>query len=389
MSLKTGDRIELEIDRLSAGGRGVGRHEGLVVFVPNTAPDERAFVEISRVKNKFAEAELVRIVRASPHRVAPPCPVAAVCGGCAWQHVDYAEQLRQKRALVADALRKFSGRRDIAVAETFASPNPFHYRNRIQVHFAAGELGFRRRGSHELVPIHDCAIADRRLNEALSILRRRLDEAKSPPTRIELSLTGDGDVIESSDPRFENEPGFAQVNQLVNERLIGDVVARIPLGTPFVLDLYAGSGNFAFPIARERRPALGILAVELHSKSVRRGRELALRLGEPGIIFEETKVESLLARILADQHPTTRPESVRDAVILLDPPRSGCARETLSAAERLAPKKILYVSCDPVTLARDLSHWPEETYRLVEVRPYDMFPQTDHVETLAVLERRG
>lgn len=387
MSLKPGDRIELTVDRLSSGGRGVGRHDGLVVFVAGTAPKERALVEITNTKKSFAEGRMLRVLEASPFRITPLCPVADVCGGCSWQHVDYEEQLRQKRDIVADAFRKFSGRKDIEVRETVPSPNPFHYRTRIQTHFESGRLGFRKRGSHEIVDVSACAISDPKLNAALEKLRGRLNAERSPPTRIELTLNQANEVIESTDPRYQDELGFAQVNQAVNELLIASVLTWIPKETKRVVDLYAGSGNFTFPIARNTRPEGGITAVESHPKSVLHGRDRAKSDSDAAVRFEEARVESFLTSVVEGRHTTLQPADVRDAVVLLDPPRAGCAPEALEAIERLAPRRIIYVSCDPVTLARDLSKFASDKFALLEVRPFDMFPQTDHVETLAVLER--
>ncbi|MCM2281482.1 MAG: class I SAM-dependent RNA methyltransferase [Bdellovibrionaceae bacterium] len=385
--LKSGDRIELEIDRLSSGGRGVGRHEGLVVFVPGTAPHERVLVQITQLKKTFAEARLLEIKRASSARIRPPCPIAEVCGGCSWQHVDYAEQLRQKTGLVADAIRKFSGRSDVQVQGTIASPMPFHYRNRVQLHFKNGLLGFYRRGSHAIEDLDSCWIADQRINAELGALRARLIREKSPPIRLELTLTPSGTVIESRDARYADELGFGQVNEFVNAQLVTDVLARIPQGAERVFDFYAGAGNFTFPIAEQRRPKNGVTAVELHSKSVSQGRLRAQRSGLTNLRYVESTVEAFLTSVLQGRDTEVRPEFFHDAIVLLDPPRAGCAEETLRALARLAPRKLIYISCDPVTLARDLGQLPTDMFRLLEVQPYDMFPQTDHVETLAVLER--
>lgn len=386
--LKSGDQIELEIARLSSGGgRGVGRHEGLVVFVPDAAPNERVLVRIARVKKNFAEGRLLSVLRPSPSRVTPPCPVAHLCGGCSWQHITYEEQLGQKRNIVEDAVRKFSGRPTIEVKPVIASPQPWHYRNRIQVHSARGRVGFHRRGSHEIIDVENCLIADIRLNVALRGLRARFETNTQLSSRTELTLTEGGEVRESHDPRYEDELGFAQVNTSINTLLIQAVLSHIPSSIDRLLDLYAGAGNFTFPLARHSQPGPKIIAVELHEKSVMHGRAKAERLGASNVQFVNAPVEAFLTSILRNEVDGIDVKDIRNSVVLIDPPRAGCAPEALAALRTLAPKRLIYISCDPVTLARDLGQLPSEVFGVVEVQPFDMFPQTDHVETLAVIDR--
>jgi 23S rRNA (uracil1939-C5)-methyltransferase len=163
--LRTGDVMTVNIDRLSIGGRGVTRHEGLVIFVPDSAPGDILEIKLSFVKKNFAEGRIERILTPSLERIQPPCPVAGVCGGCSWQHISYAEQLKQKHALVIEALRKFSGHFDPLkpelliekVSAVVPSPSEFRYRNRIQLHHAPGvrgaHLGFYKRGTRQIVDI--------------------------------------------------------------------------------------------------------------------------------------------------------------------------------------------------------------------------------------------
>ena len=433
-----GDVHELTIDRLAVGGRGVGRLDGLVVFVSDVAPQELVEVELTHVKKNFAEAQLVRVVRPSDSRVIPPCRYFGTCGGCDWQQVSYPEQLKQKRGFVVDAIRKFSkfNITDEQILSTVASPNEWRYRNRIQLHHrtsssGASLLGFHGRASHQLVDIEDCLITETALTERLGTLRKKLKDA--PAGRVEIYTSEDGEVQTRdtfSDTQMNdtseqkknttptrNLPGarsagpvqrpaaapqpppFSQVNTLQNTHLIQHCIEQIkshstPSDHPHLLDLYSGHGNFTFPLANEF-PAAQITAVELNADSVKLGyqltktRRLAWR-----VKFVAADVAEFLSR--------PKEENLDAPIVLLDPPRSGCDVEVIRSISALKPQLIVYVSCHPVTMARDLGVFFDLTtqmrtdaddqtsdYELLQVTPFDMFPQTDHVESVAVLRRRS
>ncbi len=385
--MKISDHIEITIDRLATGGRGVGRHEGMVVFVPDTAPNETVLAQITSLKKNFAEAKLLEILKPSPSRVKPVCPVAGICGGCSWQHIAYDEQLEQKQNIVADAIKKFAGRGALEVQPTIPSPNPFSYRNRIQLHYENGQIGFHKRGSNEIVPIDVCAITDDKLVPEIIKLRAELLSKKSPAARRELYLTDKGTPAVSSEMRFDDELGFAQVNESQNKNLIRFALEH--LGEPGqVFDLYAGAGNFALAIA-DARPRIGrITAVELHPKSVEHGKKKAASLGHKNLEFMHAPVGDFLTEVLKGQQKKVPKESFLNSTVILDPPRAGCDDLVRKSLNQLKPQTIIYVSCDPVTLARDLASFNQELYELTVIQPFDMFPQTDHVETMVVLKRR-
>ncbi len=396
--LHIGKKIEIWIDRLSSGGRGVGRSDGIVIFVPDVSPQERVLVEIVTVKKNFAQAQLVRVVEPSSHRINPPCPIAGTCGGCSWQHVSYDEQLMQKQDLVSDALSKFAGLKNVEIEPTRPSPQPFRYRNRIQVHYQNGKLGFFRRGSHTIVDAADCLITQTNLTSQFAPLKERLDREKSVPRRIELMETETGQIKTSTETRYNDQVGFAQVNTAQNQNLVEYVVSQIRKDCLFLFDLYAGAGNFSLPLARSLGKQAQIHAVELHPQSIKLGRERSRSLtDEVGEIhFHEAKVEdffaTLLSRLTAPEtdsqdHPQTYKNSKADwrqATVLLDPPRSGCEPSVIKSLIQLEPREIIYVSCHPVTLARDLKLLCQH-YDLVRITPFDMFPHTDHVEVVATL----
>ncbi|HVK62628.1 MAG TPA: TRAM domain-containing protein, partial [Bdellovibrionales bacterium] len=221
-----GQTLEVQIERLAVGGRGVARHEGLVIFVPDTAPGERVEVTLTLVKKNFAEAKLNRVLHPSSHRRTPPCPVAGVCGGCNWQHLEYDEQVRVKRELVRESLSKFSGfdvSKTESVSPVIASPREFRYRNRSQFHHDGSKFGYFKRGSHSIVDIDDCPITEEAIAAKIPELKKQL--ANKKPGRIEVSLDQDGVVrVKSADIQHDEDEGgglsFSQVNSEQNKLLI-------------------------------------------------------------------------------------------------------------------------------------------------------------------------
>jgi len=384
---KRGDRLKVKIERLSAGGRGVARADGLVIFVPGVAPDEEVEIELTAVKKNFAEAQLRHVFNPGPARVFPPCLVANVCGGCNWQHIAYEEQLRQKRLLVAEALRKFSGF-DVSedfIAETVASPKQFRYRNRVQLHHSGPRLGFFKRGSHEIVDIDDCLITEEKLAAEIPRIKKELAHQKKGRVELYLTTTGEPALRKShADPEEAGTtgPAFSQVNTAQNEQLVRAVVeifreilaSSVSVGQ--ILDLYSGSGNFSFPLA-ETYQDVSITAVELNSESIRQANDQLQRSNLKNLSFKEADVEEYLK----SESPA------ENDIVLLDPPRTGCSKGVVSILAEKAPAHIVYVSCNPVTLARDLRSLHDVGYSLVSVTPFDMFPQTDHVEVITHLKK--
>ena len=370
-----GDRFELHIDRLSVGGRGVGRKDGIVVFVDLVAPNEDVEVEITLVKKNLAEAKLVRVIEPSPYRIDPPCVhFKEGCGGCNWQHISYEGQLVAKRELVHEALRKFSGFKDFQVEPTVPSPLEFRYRNRIQVHLeqAQRRVGFHGRGTNRIVDIKDCLIAEEPLVAKIDNIR----VGKIPGDRIQIYRNQNNEVL-AENAEQQSSLAFSQVNTSQNTQLIQAVLKEAERSSPpsVVLDLYSGSGNFTFPLA-EKFPQAKVLGVELNSPAVEIGNQIAIEQ-KKSVRFERAKVEEFLKRwkVPASQY-----------LILIDPPRTGCDPSTIKILRDLKPSRLIYISCHPVTLARDLKGFADANWLLKFVQPFDMFPQTDHVETLVTLE---
>lgn len=350
---------ELEITALAAGGDGVGREDsGRVVFVPRTAPGDRVRVQLTVEKPRMARGEVVEIVRASPHRVTPPCPhFVEGCGGCAWQHVARAEQLAAKHAIVAGALRKL----DVAV-EPVADPcPPFGWRRRARFHVEHGRVGLYALGTKRLIPIASCPQLEPELDAAL--------RAYTPAADGELPLVrghkgeiaiGSG-TVELEPDLFGGPADFAQASAAGNAALIEVARGALGRGPGRLLELYAGSGNMTRAFVAD---GWDVTPTDAAAPA----RALTG--------FIAGRVDRVL-RDLRGQF---------DAVAL-DPPRTGAA-EAIDGIVHLSPPRIIYVSCDPATLARDAERLLAAGYRAERAQPIDLMPQTAHVEVVLTLVRR-
>ncbi len=373
-----GELLEVKIEKLSFGGSGIARFSGVVIFIPFSAPGDLLQIKITQIKKRHAEGEILKLIDAGPDRATPPCVAYGHCGGCNWQHLSYESQLRFKQEIVTDFLNKFiSSSPTTKILPIVPSTKPFHYRNRAQLKFKDNLLGFFKKNTHDVVDIEACWLLEEGLSEKIpslkiDLIRQKL--AKSELKSVELSLFSETPDL--------SEEGFSQVNRFQNENLIQAVLSALSAtpkdeGSPSTLfDLYAGSGNFTFPlikIAGKRR----VVGVELHSGAAKLAQDKLkkLKLSPKLTEFYNADVEIFLRRF---------PISAKD-IVLLDPPRVGCSEEVISILAKSAPHRILYISCDPASLARDLDRlWlkSEGKYHLHQVQCFDMFPQTHHVETL-------
>lgn len=377
----------LHIESLAAGGDGVARGaDGRVVFVPATAPGDRVRVRIEKSRSSFARGRVVALLEPGPARVEARCPAFGRCGGCAWQHVDYAAQLEAKRRILADALSRIGG---IPLADTppfTGSPRPYGYRLRARLRVEGGRVGYRLKASHALCAVDSCPVLLPELEARLGELAAR---APSPGGDWELSAAG-GQVrvaalsagegeghpleLEVAGERLRFSTGvFAQANALLLDVLVDRVVEAVGAGEKLV-ELFAGVGLFTLPLAR-RFP--DVVAVEGSRAAARDLGENLASAGLDGVRVLHRRVEDA-DRDLAGLRPD---------VVLLDPPRVGLGAGGVELLARLDPGRVVYLSCDPATLARDLKALRGHGYGLVRVEGFDLFPQTPHVEALAVLER--
>ena len=347
------ETVELEIQDVAFGGAGVARHGGKVFFVPFTAPGDRVRARVIREKKKFAEAELAELIEPSPHRVTPPCIYFGRCGGCAYQHISYEQQLALKQAQVEQTLRRVGRLESVPMEPIVGSSRTYGFRNRIRVHVQGGQAGFFAHGSHELIPIARCEIAQPAVNAALHDLRR--------------SVARDGDYTLTSNQRG---PFFEQTNDEVAAALVSLVESWLPARQQLLVDAYCGAGFFAHRLSERFEHVVGI---EENEHAIAHAR----RHANANESYLAGDVALLLGDVLSghDSKGTTA---------ILDPPATGLSPRVVDALLAMPPGLLIYVSCDPATLARDLSALTKH-FRLEAVRPLDMFPQTSEVEVAARL----
>ena len=410
------ETFELELTAMAHGGSALGRHEGRVIFVPYTIPGETVRVELVEARTRWGRGRLLEVLDPSPHRVEAPCPYFGPdkCGGCHFQHIAYEAQAEYKREVVVDQLARLGGLHDAQVQEIIGAAEPWAYRNHAQLSTTPeGQLGFLTADTHHVVPVEECLILDPLLNE----LRAALDMEWPELHRLSLrcgSATGDRMAIFELNhyEHFDIEVDFAvscvilladgetvvlmgnasleeevagrdfrisansffQVNTAGAEALVAVVGESLaPKQGDRLLDLYCGVGLFGLSLANQVGNVLG---VEVDTSAVADFRHNARGMDQVELI--EGKVQSVLTGI---KEPVD--------LLLLDPPRSGAGQAVTEQIARLQPRRLAYVSCDPATLARDARHLVDNGFLLQEVQPVDLFPQTYHVESVALFVRQA
>lgn len=345
----------LTVHDVAFGGAGVARHDGKVYFVPFTIPGETVTAQVVRDKKKFAEAELVSIEAASVHRVEPRCRYFGRCGGCAYQHMAYEEQLRLKHAQVEQTLRRVGRLAEVPMRPIVASPQPYEYRNRIRVHVMAGVIGFFAHGSQALIDIAECPISSPEVNQALAQIRR------AAPVDGDYTLAGAG------------RPGFfEQTNDAVARLLVQTVRESLASGHELLIDAYCGAGLFA----RNFRDAFTqVIGIEENAYAVQQAQRAAGATER----YIAGDVAAHLGELLAFRAPAK-------TTVLLDPPAIGVSPRVLDLLAGSPPAELIYVSCNPATLARDLAQLCRGPFKLISVTPLDMFPQTAEIEVVAHLQ---
>lgn len=360
---EVGEILDLEVLRISSGGgRGVSKYRGLVVFTPLTVPGDKVRVKVTKVKKSFCEAELVEVLKPSQTRVDPKCPVFKDCGGCSLQMMSYKEQLKQKEGFLDFALKRVFKDQGLNTDSIEASPKQMRYRNRIQVHQVGDKVGFFKKRTHSLVNFEDCLITDQKITDHFEVLKR-----KKQKKRFEIALDKEGRLRVSTQKLPAEQALFAQVNTELNLILVDYVIRQASkiANVRTVFDLYAGSGNFSFPLAQSFNEAQ-VTAVELSESSVNRANEVNTL---KNLSFRAQDVAKFLKQ-------NSKPADL----VLLDPPRKGFSDDVTESLLQSKPKHIFYISCNLASATRDLERL-SEAYELVKARPFDMFPQTDHLES--------
>ena len=349
--------VDLTIQDVAFGGKGVARDEGKAVFVPFTIDGERVTAAITREKKQFAEGELVEVLEPSPHRASPECPYFGRCGGCTYQHISYAHQLELKARQVEQAMRRIGKLSEPPMLPIVPSPLPYGYRNRITVHAQDNVVGFYRRDVHELMDIARCPIAMPEVNDALAQLRTN---------RVR---DGHYTLRAHSGPRV-----FAQTNDAVADAIVAHVAQIFGGEEKLLIDAFCGAGFFTKRLAPQFERVVGIdwdrFAIEAAQKDAG---------PKEGYVAGDVTRE---LRWLLEQ------SDLRSTALIVDPPATGLSAEMRRAIVDSPPRTMIYVSCNPPTLARDVAEL-QSRFAVVSITPFDMFPQTAEIEAVAHLRTRS
>ncbi|MGI9243285.1 MAG: class I SAM-dependent RNA methyltransferase [Verrucomicrobiales bacterium] len=387
--------IEFTIDTLTNLGQGLGRVDGWVVIVPSTLPGETIRARVYRNHKNYSDADLVEILTPSADRIEPTCPLFGQCGGCQYQNLSYPEQLSWKQRQVAELLEHMAGV-EFPVNPVIPSPRQYHYRSKITPHFQKprggkiGAIGFliaNRR--QQILDVPECPIAMEPINAALDELREQVHRRASSYKRgatLLLRASADGQVI--TDPK---STATERVGELEFKFPAGDFFQNNPFilpaftdyvreqavagGSKFLVDAYCGSGLFTLTAAPAFERATGI---EVSEGSIRWAKENAASNGINNCEFLAGEVEDLFASVTFPGAETS---------IIIDPPRKGSSAEFLEQLFRFGPRSVVYVSCNPSTQMRDLKLFTEAGYELTAVQPFDLFPQTRHLECVMTLTK--
>jgi len=371
VNLTLGTTVSLTIADLAFGGEGVARVNDFVVFVPFVLVGEVVEAEITEVKKSFARARLARVTQPSPERVLPVCAHFGACGGCQYQHIAYPAQLRLKRKQVADLFQRIGGLPPELVAPVVPCPQPYGYRNRIMIRSQWNKpeqrlnIGFVRADCGLVEDIFACQIAEPALNEQIRHVRA------NPPPKGGIKV-----VLRIPPENWEVPPdSFFQNNFFLLPQLVEVVrAALLDGGARHLIDLYCGVGFFGIELADAVESFVG---VEFDQRAIAAARRNAAARGRSNGEFIAATVEAALPALLQRFSPAS-------AAVVLDPPRKGCLPETLALLREQRPGQIIYISCHPATMARDLNILCRDgVFSVARVTPLDMFPQTQHVECVA------
>jgi len=419
---------KLECLRLLSDGSGIGYMNGIATFVPGLLPGETGEVEVYEAKKKWQRARLSKLIKRSPERIEASCSVFEECGGCQLQHTNYKETLLWKQRWVEDALSRI-GKIKVEVKPIIGMPTPWRYRNKARLHREpTGKLGYYKEKSKDLVHFSDCLLLSERMNRWIQLTEEFLTEGfeeihtvtfrentvgegfillEGPPTKA-LSAEDNENFFEALfkegvrsvwgtdsegtlalvwgeegfsqtmlDMSFDVSPlSFLQVNPIQTDVLYSHVLEGAALsGDETVWDLYSGIGTLALALATKAQKVTGI---EENPYAVENAIQNAVNNNAVGHVeFLKGKVESRMMKI--EEQPD---------VVVLDPPRTGMHPIVVQRLLELKPQRIIYVSCDPGTLARDLGVLTQGGYGIQSVQPVDMFPWTQHVETVVCLNRK-
>jgi 23S rRNA (uracil1939-C5)-methyltransferase len=388
--LKIGDRRKIKIGTVAFGGTAVGRINNMVVFVPFAVDGDEAEIGIVEVKKNYCTGEIRNIISPSRERVEPKCFYYSKCGGCQYQHISYEHQLTIKERQVSESFERIGRVASPPVNRIIPSPGIFNYRGKADFHIGFDEkgsphIGFMNEGGNFPVDIKKCEIVDETINAAFRKFRDEITAGKSnirgsrfvfwsekdfrAHRKIERTVKGKKLKVPYS--------GFFQANMSLVEKLVDCVIEMGDFdGSETVVDCYCGSGLFSLFIAPRVRKVFGI---ERDGKSLDCASGNLIRYGLSNTQFFKGNVEEILREKFVEKKLPVN-------TVLLDPPRVGCSKGVLDDIIKIKPEKLIYISCNPATQARDIRYLIDRDFSLKLIQPIDMFPQTKHIEVIATME---
>lgn len=446
-----GDKFVTEIIDLTSEGKGIAKIEGFTVFVDGGLPGDKGKIEITKIKKNFGLGKMVELTFPSVNRVKPKCRLSGICGGCQLQELDYTKQLKIKTDIVKNNIERIGKLKDIKINDTIGMKQPYRYRNKAQFQVGKKgkdiAIGFYQIESHDIINVDKCILQNDINDKIIDIVRKYMKDFKIKPydrkskkgiirhilTRVS-SYTGEIMVIivtKTDILPYSNEfihlligkiPQITSIIQNVNKKNSSEILGmknkvlfgndRITdsignlkfsispmsfyqvnptqtqvlynkaldyahlVGNEVVFDIYCGIGTISLFLAQRAKKVYGI---EIVKEAIKDARINAKLNNINNVEFYDGKAEDILPNLYKD--------GIKADVIVVDPPRKGCHKSVIEMIIKMRPKKVIYVSCNPSTLARDLKYLDEGGYKAVEVQPVDMFPQTGHVECVVLISR--
>jgi 23S rRNA (uracil1939-C5)-methyltransferase len=443
---------DVEIIDLNHIGQGVAKINDFTVFVDGGIPGDKGKIRITNLKKNYGVGELVSIEKPSEHRIHPKCPIAYDCGGCQLQNINYNTQLEIKTNKVKNDIKKIGGLDNVIIHNTIGMDEPIRYRNKapfpVGIKNKKISIGFYKRGTHEIVNTNSCIIQHETTEKVINTVRKYMDKYSISPynektgkgiirhvmTRVafktgdvmvvivtngenlpykdkligmlikrivniksivqninfkktnvilgdkNVTIYGEDKIVDYiGDLKFNISPlSFFQVNPVQTEVLYNKALEYADLkGDEIVFDLYCGIGTISLFLARKAKRVYGI---EIVKQAIIDARENAKANGIDNVEFYDGSAEEVFPKLYE--------QGIKADVIVVDPPRKGCDESVLETIVKMQPKKVVYVSCNPSTLARDLKYLDEHGYKTLEIQPVDMFPHTPHVETVVLIKRK-
>ncbi|NPA13291.1 MAG: class I SAM-dependent RNA methyltransferase [Aquificae bacterium] len=422
--------IKVRVEKLIFGGKGLAKIDGKVCFVPYVLPDEEVEVEIQKEKKDLIECSLKQVLKPSPYRVDPVCVYFTRCGGCDYLHIQYDKQVEIKNEIFRETLQKIGKLDSIPLEEPVKSPQIFYYRNRVQFKVQGDKVGFYEKNSNKVVDIDGCMLINHRLNLSLDGLKKLLELFYIKPSQVHIHGSNLGQIaVKFIFPRYiKSIPvGQKHIKHFLGDELVGygmyyqegkKVKKLVEVGSPFVyerlknylyrvsinsffqvnpyqtenlidmveevvkekkpevaLDLYCGVGTFSIPMAKHCKKVFG---VEISQSAVNDANHNRKQNRVNNLFFKKADASKVLDYI----------QKKNPDLVLVDPPRKGLDKQTIQVLNNLKNlKTVIYISCNPSTLARDITLFKEGGFNLKSTKMVDMFPHTHHIESFSVLER--